>query len=111
MPAWEGKVVKMVIVSTLSAFQSTRVQFMREKKSDATPRKRPHGIILVQYLSPPLLRCSISGKTFEEQYFWCNVCGAISIFMSIGANCSRWCAVGSPGSPGASLGILGWHDL
>ena len=100
--------MKMVIVSTLSAFQSTRVQFMREEKSDATPQKTRHGIILVQYLSPPLLRCSISGKTFEEQYFWCNVCGAISIFMSVGANCSRWCAVGSCG---ASLGILGWHDL
>ena len=75
MPAWEGKVVKMVIVSTLSAFQSTHVQFMREKKSDAAPQKRPHGIILVQYLSPPLLRCSISGKKLWKS----NISGAMSV--------------------------------
>ena len=53
--------VKMVIVSTLSAFQSTRVQFMREKKSDATPQKNTAWNNFGAIFEP---------TTFEVQYFW-----------------------------------------
>ena len=75
MPAWEGKVVKMVIVSTLSAFQSTRVQFMREKKSDATPPKNTAWNNFGAIFEP---------TTFEVQYFWkklwkSNISGAMSV--------------------------------